>query len=129
MLAFSDEADAETNAIEMQKAAEKITTGQVTFAARDSDFDGHKIKEGEIMAMTGGKIAYVDTDIEKATLKLINKMIKRTSEFVTVIYGEDVSDADAQNLQSQLEDKYGDKLEITLVNGGQPVYYYIISVE
>ena len=129
MLAFNDEADDETNAIEMQKAAEKIATGQVTFAARDSDFDGHKIKEGEIMAMTGGKIAYVDNDVEKATLKLANKMIKRTSEFVTVIYGEDVSEEEAASLQSQLESKYGDKLEITFVDGGQPVYYYIISVE
>ena len=129
MLAYSDEADDEANAIEMQKAAEKIATGQVTFAARDSDFDGHKIKQGEIMAMTGGKIAYVDTDVERATLKLINKMVKRTSEFITVIYGEDVSEADAAEIQSQLEEKYGDKLEITFVNGGQPVYYYIISVE
>ncbi|MBO7520093.1 MAG: DAK2 domain-containing protein [Clostridia bacterium] len=129
MLAFSDEADDEANAIEMQKAAERIATGQVTFAARDSDFDGHKIKEGEIMAMTGGKIAYVDTDVQRAALKLLNKMVKRTSEFVTVIYGEDITDAEAEDLQNQLEEKYGDKLEITFVNGGQPVYYYIISVE
>lgn len=129
MLNFDDSADDEANAIAMQKAAEKIATGQVTFAARDSDFDGHKIKEGEIMALTGGKIAYVETDIERATLKLIAKMIKRNSEFVTVIYGEDITDADAQNLEQQLNAKYGDKIEITFVNGGQPVYYYIISVE
>lgn len=129
MLTYSDEADDETNAIEMQKAAERIATGQVTFAARDSDFDGHKIKQGEIMAMTGGKIAYVDTDIKRATAKLVSKMIKRTSEFVTVIYGEDVSESDAAELEEQLNEKYGDKVEITFVNGGQPVYYYIISVE
>ncbi len=129
MLNFSDEADDETNAIEMQKAAEKIATGQVTFAARDSDFDGHKIKEGEIMALTGGKIAFTDSDVERATLKLINKMVKRSSEFVTVIYGKDITDVAAEDLQRQLNEKYGDRLEITLVNGGQPVYYYIISVE
>lgn len=129
MLNFDDGADDETNAIEMQKAAEKIATGQVTFAARDSDFDGHKIKEGEIMAITGGKIAYVDTDIEKVTLKLANKMIKKNSEFVTVIYGKDVTDAAAEEIERQLNEKYGEKVEITLVNGGQPVYYYIISVE
>ncbi|MBO4733458.1 MAG: DAK2 domain-containing protein, partial [Clostridia bacterium] len=99
MLSYSEGESDEANAIAMQKAAEKIATGQVTFAARDSDFDGHKIKQGEIMAMTGGKIAYVDTDIEKATLKLINKMIKRNSEFVTVIYGEDISDTDAAALE------------------------------
>lgn len=129
MLNFSDDADDETNAIEMQKAAEKIATGQVTFAARDSDFDGHKIKEGEIMALTGGKIAFTDSDVERATLKLIGKMIKRNSEFVTVIYGKDITDVAAEDIERQLNEKYGDKVEITLVNGGQPVYYYIISVE
>ncbi|MBR6902840.1 MAG: DAK2 domain-containing protein, partial [Clostridia bacterium] len=129
MLNYNDDADDETNAIEMQKAAEKIATGQVTFAARDSDFDGHKIKEGEIMALTGGKIAFVDKDVEKATLKLAGKMIKKNSEFVTVIYGKDITDAAAGDIERQLNEKYGDKVEITLVNGGQPVYYYIISVE
>ena len=129
MLSFLDDADDETNAIEMQKAAEKIATGQVTFAARDSEFDGHKIKEGEIMALTGGKIAFVDTDVERATMKLASKMIKRGSEFVTVIYGKDITDSAAEDIERQLNEKYGDKVEITLVNGGQPVYYYIISVE
>ena len=129
MLNFNDDADDETNAIEMQKAAEKIATGQVTFAARDSDFDGHKIKEGEIMALTGGKIVFVDNDVERATLKLAGKMIKRNSEFVTVIYGKDITDIAAQDIERQLNEKYGDRVEITLVNGGQPVYYYIISVE
>ena len=129
MLSFDESADTEANAIEMQKAAERIATGQVTFAARDSDFDGHKIKQGEIMAMTGGKISFVDTDIEKATTKLVKSMIKRDSQFVTVIYGEDITDAQASALEVQLNEKYGSKVEITFVNGGQPVYYYIISVE
>ncbi len=129
MLNFDESADTDANAIAMQKAAEAIATGQVTFAARDSDFDGHKIKQGEIMAMTGGKISFVDTDIEKATTKLIKSMIKRDSQFVTVIYGQDVSDSQAASLEAQLNDKFGSKVEITFVNGGQPVYYYIISVE
>ena len=129
MLNFDESIDTEKNAIAMQKAAEKIATGQVTFAARDSDFDGHKIKEGEIMAMTGGKISFVDTDIEKATTKLIKSMIKRDSEFVTVIYGQEISYKAAAALEKQLNAKFGDKVEITFVNGGQPVYYYIISVE
>lgn len=129
MLSYDESADTEANAIEMQKAAEKIATGQVTFAARDSDFDGHKIKQGEIMAMTGGKISFVDTDIEKATFKLIKSMIKRDSEFVTVIYGADITDSQAAALEEQLNEKFGSKVEITFVNGGQPVYYYIISVE
>ena len=129
MLSFDEATDTEANAIEMQKAAERIATGQVTFAARDSDFDGHKIKQGEIMAMTGGKISFVDTDIERVTLKLVKSMLKRDSEFVTVIYGEDITDEQAASLEQQLNEKFGNKVEITFVNGGQPVYYYIISVE
>ena len=129
MLNFDETADCEANAIAMQKAAEAIATGQVTFAARDSDFDGHKIKQGEIMAMTGGKISFVDTDIEKATMKLVKSMIKKDSQFVTVIYGEDIDDSQAANLESQLNEKFGNKVEITFISGGQPVYYYIISVE
>ena len=129
MLNFDESIDTEKNAIEMQKAAEKIATGQVTFAARDSDFDGHKIKQGEIMAMTGGKISFVDTEIEKATYKLVKSMLKRDSQFVTVIYGQDVSMPQATAMERLLNEKFGSKVEITFVNGGQPVYYYIISVE
>ncbi|MBQ6884305.1 MAG: DAK2 domain-containing protein [Clostridia bacterium] len=129
MLNFDESANTEANAIAMQKAAEAIATGQVTFAARDSDFDGHKIKQGEIMAMTGGKISFVDTDIEKATYKLVKSMLKRDSQFVTVIYGEDITDEQAAALENLLNEKFGSKVEITFISGGQPVYYYIISVE
>ena len=129
MLAFDPDLDEETNAIEMQKAAEKIATGQITFAARDSEFDGHSIKKGELMALLGGKITYVDTDLEKTVMKLLKQMIKRDSQFVTVIYGQDVSYTQAAAIEAQIKAKYGSKTEITVINGGQPVYYYIISVE
>lgn len=129
MLNFDPDIDDEANAINMQKAAEKIATGQITFAARDSDFDGHKIKKGEIMALLGGKITHVDTDLDKTLLKLLKQMIKRDSEFLTVIYGEDVTDAQASAIEREVQEKYGSKVEITFINGGQPVYYYIISVE
>ncbi len=129
MLSFDEGADCEANAIEMQKAAERIQTGQITFAARDSDFDGHKIKKGELLNLLGGKIAFTDTDLTHSVLKLAKQMIKRDSQFLTVIYGEDVTDAQAASIEQQLNEKYGSKVEITLVNGGQPVYYYILSVE
>ena len=129
MLNFDPEAEDEANAIEMQKAAEKIATGQITFAARDSDFDGHKIKKGELMALLGGKIINVDTDLERSVMKLLKTMIKKDSEFVTVIYGEDVTEEQAAAIEAKVQEKYGDKTEITFINGGQPVYYYIISVE
>lgn len=129
MLSFDEGADTEANAIEMQKAAERISTGQLTFAARDSDFDGKKINKGEIMALLNGKIVLTDTDLAKTTVKLVGKMIKKDSQFVTVLYGEDVTDSQAAELETQLNAKYGSKVEITFINGGQPVYYYIISVE
>lgn len=129
MLTFDPDMDTEQNAIEMQKAAEKIATGQITFAARDSDFDGHDIKKGELMALLGGKIAFVETDLEKAATKLVKQMIKRDSQFVTVIYGADVTEEQATEIEEKIQEKYGSKVEITFINGGQPVYYFIISVE
>ncbi|MBR4123532.1 MAG: DAK2 domain-containing protein, partial [Clostridia bacterium] len=129
MLSFDPDSDDDTNAIEMEKAAERIATGQITFAARDSQFDGHDIKKGELMALLGGKITYVDTDLEKTVMKLLKQMIKRDSQFVTVIYGADVTESQASAIEELIQSKYGDKTEITVINGGQPVYYYIISVE
>ena len=129
MLTFDPSSDDEANAIEMQKAIENIATGQITFAARDSEFDGHSIKKGELMALLGGKITFVDTDLEKTVMKLLKQMIKKDSQFVTVIYGEDVTESQAALIEEQIQAKYGSKAEITVINGGQPIYYYIISVE
>ena len=129
MLSFDPDTDVEANAIEMQKATERIATGQVTFAARDSDFDGHQIKKGELLAMLGGKISFTETDLEKSVMKLLKQMVKRDSQFITVIYGEDVTDEQAVELEEQIQAKYGSKAEITVINGGQPIYYYILSVE
>ncbi len=129
MLAFNPDADVEENAIEMQNAIKRIATGQITFAARDSDYDGHNIKKGELLALLGGKVSFTETDLEKAAVKLCKQMIKKDSEFVTVIYGEDVTEQQAASLEMQLQEKFGAKTEITFIAGGQPIYYYIISVE
>ena len=129
MLAFDPDADDNANEIEMQNAIQRITTGQITFAARDADFDGFKIKQGELMAMLGGKINFVDTDLEKSVLKLLKKMVKNDSEFITVIYGSDVTARQASEIEAKIQEKFGAKCEITMINGGQPIYYYILSVE
>lgn len=129
MLAFNPDADSETNAIDMQKATEHIATGQITFAARDSDYDGHSIKKGELLALLGGKVSFTDVDLEKTVMKLLKQMVKRDSQFITVIYGQDVSDEQAVAIEEQIQQKYGSKSEITVINGGQPIYYYILSVE
>lgn len=129
LMAFDEEAEFSDNRMEMTRAIERVSTGQVTFAARDSEYEGHHIKKGEILSFNNGKLMHAEKDINKAAYKLTKKMITAESSFVTVIYGEDISDEQAAELSTSLENKLGDKAEIMLVNGGQPVYYYIISVE
>lgn len=129
MLAYDADADFNTNRTVMTKAFEKVSTGQITFAARDSDYEGHIIKKGEILALDNGKLTFTEKDVARAALKLTKKLVKGDSSFITLIYGSDVSDESAQALQEQMEAKFGAHTEITLLNGGQPVYYYIISVE
>lgn len=128
MLAFDPDADFETNRLEMTHALERVSTGQITFAARDSDFEGHKIKKNEILALDNGKLSFVDKDISKAAFKLIKKLVKGDTSYITIIQGSDVSDEDANALKEQVESKY-QNAEVLLVNGGQPVYYYILSAE
>lgn len=129
MLNFDPEADFESNRLNMSKAIEGVSTGLVTFAARDSDFDGREIKKGEILGMENGKLAITDRDVTKAAYKLIKKMVSGNTGFITIIYGADVTDESAEALQDLVQNKFGDKAEIMMINGGQPVYYYIISVE
>lgn len=129
MMNFDPDSEYEVNRMNMSKAIGTVSTGLVTFAARDSDFDGKDIKKGEILGLENGKLAVTDRDITKAAYKLVKKMITGDSGFVTIISGADTSDESAQALSELLNTKFGDRLEIMLVKGGQPVYYYIISVE
>ena len=129
MMAFDESVGLAENRINMTKAFEKVQTGLVTYAARDSEFEGHAIKEGEILALDNGKLAFTEKDINKATVKLTKKLCKSGASYVTLIYGSDVTEENAEQLQQMIQSKLSDKIEVMLVNGGQPVYYYIISVE
>ncbi len=129
MLAFDESADFKANGVGMTKAIDKVGSGSITFAVRDSDFEGKQIKKGEILAMENGKLTFVEKDVTKALIKLTKKLIKSDSSYITVIYGSDVTDETAQSAFDALRSKISDDIEIVLVNGGQPVYYYIISVE
>ena len=129
MLNFDPDADFAANRLGMTKAIDTVQTGHVTFAARDSEYGGHSIKEGEILAMENGKLAFVEKDLTKAVLKLTRSMAKKGASFVTVIYGADVSEDMAQATYDLVRARLSDDIEVSLVNGGQPVYYYIISVE
>ena len=129
MLAFDPSADDDANAVNMMEAADNVTTGQITYAARNSNFEGYDIKEGDILAMVNGKLSFTETDSIKAAVKLTSKMCTKNSSFVTVIYGEDISDAQAEEVVSKLEEKLPNGIEISAIKGNQPVYYFIISVE
>lgn len=129
MMAFDPDADFVANRSSMTEALGNVQSGQITFAVRDSEYDGHKIKQGDILAMDNGKIVFTEADIAKSLIKLTKRLITSSSSYITVIYGSDVSDADAEAAYEKLRAKISDNIDIVLVNGGQPVYYYIISVE
>ncbi len=130
MLSFDEGEDAEANQMAMMEMAESVETGQVTFAARDSEVDGNPIKKGEIMGLCNGKIAFTGADREDIAFKTVNKLFKKNQHsLVTLIYGEGVSEEAAGDLEERLNKKYKNDMEISVVNGGQPIYYYIISVE
>lgn len=128
MMSYDPDASFSDNRMEMTKAIERVSTGQVTFAARDSLYEGKNIKKGDILALENNKLVFLDRDVSKAAYKLTKRMIKGDSAYVTLIYGSDVSDERAEELAEIMKTKFG-HVEIMLINGGQPVYYYIISVE
>ena len=131
MLAFDPDSNFQENRVNMTRALDRVQSGQITFAARDSDYEGHKIRQGEILALDGGKLDFVEDQLPKALYRLTRHLVKKSDApgFITILYGSDVTEDQAQEAVQPLRDKFGDSCEISLVNGGQPVYYYIISVE
>lgn len=130
LLNVDDTLSAEENHLAMMKAAEKISTGLVTFAARDSSIDGQSVKEGQILGMENGKITTVEANVIQAAYKVTKHLFKRgTSSLVTLIYGNGTTEEEAEELASLLTAKFGSDIEVSVINGGQPVYYFIISVE
>ena len=129
MLNFDPSATPEENNINMMQAADKVSTGLITYAARDSEYDGKRIRKGEIMALENGKIVATSNDLTKATYRLARGMCKKDSSFVTIISGCDVSDEEAERVTEIVKAKCSNHVEVSHIRGGQPVYYYMISVE
>lgn len=128
MLNFDADASAQDNQEAMQEALTTVHTGQLTYAARDSVFDGHEIKEGEILGLVENQVTFTGTSMEEMLQKVVQALAQEDGEIVTVYYGQDVKEEDARHMQAMLEENFPD-LEFTLVDGGQPIYYYLISVE
>jgi len=105
-----------------------VTTAQITYAARNSDFDGFAITEGDYLALLGGKLFGTDKNIAAVLENLAGKAAEEDAEFVTIFYGEDVSEEDATQAE-EIFSRHCPDAEVSLLPGGQPVYYYIISIE
>ena len=112
----------------MAEAAQAVTTAQVTYAARNSDFDGFAINEGDYLALEDGKLFGTDRSIEPLLAKLAEDAKARSAEFVTIFYGEDVTEEDARKAEAVFTNTCPDA-EVSVLAGGQPVYYYIVSIE
>ena len=128
ILAFNPEADVNANKEAMIEAASYVTTAQVTYAVRDTTIDGIDIKKDEFMGIASGKIVTTHQSLNDVTKSLLQKVIDEDAEIITVIYGEDVSEAEAVKIEAYIESEFED-VDVELYPGKQPLYPYIISVE
>lgn len=128
LLAFNPSASVEENRETMAGASKHVKSGSVTFAVRDTSIDGITIKKDDFMGISEGKIVVSDKSLQSVTEELAKKLIDADSEIVTILYGEDVTEADAEKLGEFIE-SLNDEVEVEIHNGKQPLYPYIISVE
>ena len=120
--------DAETLTAAMTDSLSTVTTAQITYAARNSDFDGFDIKEGDYLALEEGKLFGTDSCLDALLEKLAADAVEREASFISLYFGEDVSEEDARKAAGVFEDACP-SAEVAILSGGQPVYYYIISME
>ena len=127
-IAFQPEATPEENAARMDEAAQRVRTGTVTYAVRDTDLDDLHIKEGDIIGLYNGKIHTVGSSVHDVTRDLMKEIVTDEDELITVYYGKDTAEQDAQTLTDELTQMYPD-CDVDMQMGGQPLYYYLVSVE
>ena len=127
-LAFDPAASPEDNEAAMTEAAEQVHTASITYAVRDTNYDGQEIHEGDIMGMIDNKLSVLGSDIAQVGRDVTEKMVNEESSLITVYYGADVAEADARALRDALAEQYAD-CDVELQAGGQPLYYYLIAVE
>ena len=120
--------DADSIADAMNASLSTVTTAQITYAARNSDFDGFDIKEGDYLALEEGKLFGTDSSLDVLLEKLAADAVERSAGFISLYFGEDVSEEEAQKAAQVFADRCPDA-EVAVLSGGQPVYYYIISME
>lgn len=129
MLSYAQDSTPELNREYMTAALSNVATGQVTYAARNSEFGLTKIKEGDIIALNNGKLTLKEKDPVKAVVKLAKEMITRDTSYVSLIFGNGITDAQANAAVDSIRAKVGGNVDISIIDGGQPIYYFILSVE
>ncbi len=128
LLGFDETLEPEDNAESMKAAFENVRTAQVTYAARDSEFDGNTIKEGQLLGLIEGKVSFVEDSMSEVVAKMFAKMLEEGGEFINIYYGDSVTEDDANAICEQIQALAPDA-EIIVLPGGQPVYHYIFSIE
>ena len=127
-LAFDPALSPEENAEAMKEAAEMEHTASITYAVRDTNYDGQEIHEGDIMGMLDNKLNVLGKEVAQVAKDITERMVSEDSGLITVYYGQDIAEADAQALCDYLAETYSD-CDVELQHGGQPLYYYLIAVE
>ena len=127
-IAFQEDHDPEENVRRMDEAAQHVKTAMVTYAIRDSEYNGIQIKQGDIIGLHNGQIEYSGSSIHDVVMEMMKNIITDEDELITVYYGADVTESDAEAISSDIEKCY-DFCDVECHNGGQPLYYYLISVE
>ena len=128
VIAFNPDADVEENREAMTAAAEQVKTGQITFAVRDTVFEDKEIKEGDIIGIHNGRIETVGQNVHDIAVDLVGHVVEEGDSLITIYYGQDTSEEDAQALGAEVAELFGD-LDVEVQYGGQPLYYYLISAE
>ncbi len=128
LIAFDTTVSPEENVEAMTQMSRDVKTGQVTFAVRDTSIDSKPIQAGDILGISDNGIAVVDKDIKVCTFELIKTIVDASSELVTIYYGEEINEEQANAVAAYIEETYED-VEVEVHYGGQPLYYYVISVE
>jgi uncharacterized protein len=127
-VSFQGDADDDENDKRMDEAAQRVRTGTVTYAVRDSDMDGLHIKQGDMIGLYNGKITVTGSDVHDVAFELMKKIVTEDDELITVYFGKDVAQDDAQKLTDEIANEFSD-CDVEMHDGGQPLYYYLISVE
>ena len=127
-IAFQNDNDPDDNLQRMKEAAQHVKTAMVTYAIRDSEYNGIEIKQGDIIGLHNGQIEFSGHSVHDVVLEMMKEIITDEDELITVYYGADVTEEDARSIASEIESQYED-CDVECHCGGQPLYYYLISVE